>query len=367
MESRFFNDLINDVSEGNMTEKEAVMLTIQMFCDADDMVEDHGAAEVRKIKKNCAEVWKALLPVCEGALKENVFEIFSRWLREGALHEMEEAAKVWMEFFEGDGFDQRKLQVVDEKIKMCSDKKELDRWIGRRIELAEKCGLSSEDTEAFEKKYWDRPLVRQSVIKRLTGEGEKEKALELLKESRKLDADDEALVEWYCREIIRISRRIGPDIYRKELYDVVTVYLPCDVLAFRFLKRSCSSEEWRKVREAVFEKAGHMPGAAELYVEEGMFNRLMEYLKEYGSLEDIIRYEKTLGQKYAVDILHAYEKVFDEMVSTALRRCHYRNIVKHIKRMERYPGGEKKMYDMIGRWREKYSRKTALLKELAKL
>ena len=54
-----------------------------------------------------------------------------------------------------------------------------------------------------------------------------------------MDADDETLVEWYCREIIRISRRIGPDVYRKELYDVVTVYLPCDVLAFRFLKRSC--------------------------------------------------------------------------------------------------------------------------------
>ena len=367
MESGFFNDLINDVADKNMTGTEAFMLTSQLFAEADDMIEDYGMTEVRKIKKNCAEVWKMLLPVCGGELEKKAFEMFSGWVREGVLHGIEEVEKIWMKYFDEEEFYQRKLQIVDEKTGSCDDEKKLELWIERRIELMQKCGFASEDAEAFEKKYWSRPSVRRYAISRLIDSGNSEAAFELLKECRASDADDCDQVEWYCRQIVKISRMMGDEAYKKELYDVITVYLPCDILSFRFLKRSCSPEEWRKMRSGIFQSIGHMPGAAELYAEEGMFNGLIEYLKKQGTLEEMIRYEEKLGQRYAVDILNVYEEIFDEMINNASKRCHYRNVVKHMNRMKKYPGGENRMYDLINRWREKYSRKNALLMELAKL
>ena len=221
--------------------------------------------------------------------------------------------------------------------------------------------------EVFERRTCDNPMVRRRIIDRFAASGEDEKALEMIRESLDVCCDDREMTAWCCRKMTRLCRFKDTETYRDALCDILTQYMPCDPESFMNLKGTYRESEWVTAREEILRRIEGLPGENVIYAQEGMYNRLMESLRRKCDLDEMLEYEDLLGEKYAAEIMRTYEEIFDDMLRRATRRNQYRKIVMYVKSLEKYPGGEGWICRMADKWRSEYSRKNALLMELAKL
>ena len=136
---------------------------------------------------------------------------------------------------------------------------------------------------------------------------------------------------------------------------------------FNELKAQYSEEEWAEIREEIFRALPENARLADYYRNEGLEERILEYVQNSTYSGDVLTYEADLKDKYPDEMLDIYEKFARGRMKMANERRLYREIVAFTKGMLDYPDGRDRVDQLIEEWTAEYQHRPAMIEELEKL
>lgn len=257
---------------------------------------------------------------------------------------------------------------------------EITHLIIKRIKLMEALNRDPKTISEIKDTFYFLPEVREIEMSRLQDENRYEELIELLNESKVLDAQSWAKVAKYSWLLITCYEKLGENERAKqEAYEYLTNYNSGDVEGFRQYKKFCSSEEWDTERERIFklfdDKRSHL--LRQLYLEEGFYDRIMTSLVNEVEnkkglaarfmLHEIALFETVLRPEYDKELLRVYEKIVTEMARVSSGRKAYAEIVEVLRLMLDYDKGKKLVRSLVDEFRITYKKRPAMQDELDKL
>lgn len=105
----------------------------------------------------------------------------------------------------------------------------------------------------------------------------------------------------------------------------------------------------------------------DILLRDRQMDRLLKLAISYPGLYYVQKYEKELIQDYAKEILEKYREEFQKMTESASTRETYREIARQLRKLSRYEEGKDFVRDIISEWKEKYSKRKAMMEELSKV
>jgi len=84
-------------------------------------------------------------------------------------------------------------------------------------------------------------------------------------------------------------------------------------------------------------------------------------------LNKLNQFEKCLKKLYPEELLTKYETVVNSMAVHTTDRKYYREMVSILKRMQKYPGGKKRVDEIANSWKSWYGNRRAMMDELSRL
>ena len=354
---------------------EAFMLTAYLLekleaADIDDSdgitvdITGYGADIIQGIIDNGSEI-----------LKKRIFDWMSGLLeRDGENYLSDIMVDIWRSSFCETVYMERKRNIIMNKLDEYSggadepDDYRLSFWCDEYFALAEEMKLPEDEITSVERKCWHLPSVRKRVTDRCISKGKFEDAIEILKQSREMDTDYYGLVIEYTRRLAELYHVIGnEEKCRQELFDLIVRLGPLRVEDFRRLKKCYTDEEWPSIREKVFKKIKGKFGVEDLYLEEKMYDRVLASMKSNPTPHLVERYAYILSDVYPEDTVMIYGDMIKKKAEFTGGRKYYREIVKLLKKLERFPGGKDAVKNITEEFRELYKRRTAMMEELDRL
>ena len=195
-----------------------------------------------------------------------------------------------------------------------------------------------------------------------------DRALQVLDESLNLDNQYSGLVLNYYYQKKEIYRLQGnQEAYLKQLWQLMLEYGTRDMDLYRELKKQYSKEEWIKQREELFKKLPKDAAIDQLYKEEELYDRLLEFVLRSSGLSALQKYEDVLIKDYPQQILEKYRDEVSQMARYTSNRKQYAYMVSLLRRMREIDGGAQMVKEIADEWRSNYGNRRAMMDELRKL
>ena len=156
----------------------------------------------------------------------------------------------------------------------------------------------------------------------------------------------------------------------------ITHYSPANLEVFKLLKGYYSNEQWEKQREEVFEAIGTNRNLNKLYREEKLYDRIIAAIEREPrrpgglaqfELNEITSYEDVLRPQYDERLLALHETIAQNIAKPTSGRNGYKEVVKVLNRMLKYPNGKEAVDRLIEEWRTTYSNRPAMQDELGRV
>jgi hypothetical protein len=137
---------------------------------------------------------------------------------------------------------------------------------------------------------------------------------------------------------------------------------------YKVLKNTVPLEKWTDFVESILKeviKRGRYSNhfISEIYIKEGLWNRLLDLVTKEPSLSEISHYEKYLSKDYSSELVQLYDTEIKEHLKYALSREQYKDVCRYIRRMIKL-GAREKANELIAYLRKEYPRRKALMEEL---
>lgn len=243
-----------------------------------------------------------------------------------------------------------------------------DKWLMYSIEVMERMGLSDNEIADFCKVNLEFSSVRKFYVKKCIQKKEYETAIHLLKEGKEADHRSEGLVADYSMQLAELYKKIGHlKEYKNELWLLMLEYEAGSLEIYRELKTLYSEEEWPEKREIIFKELSSRVDLDQLYKEDQLYDRLLKLVLNSNGLYKLTEYEKCLKSLYPEQLLMKYESVVQNMSKNTANRKHYQELVRILRRMKKYPLGEKVVNEIVDDWKSTYKNRPAMMDELNKL
>ncbi len=162
-------------------------------------------------------------------------------------------------------------------------------------------------------------------------------------------------------------RKIAENLFFEHFFEMVY---------YRKLKSTYSSEEWNEVSESIIEKVknknrtgsyGDANILAKLFIEENYIERLLKLIEINAShINFVDEYAKYLISNYPDKILTFYEEGVKDLAKNTGRNF-YKEIAGYLKKMKKISGGEEKVNAIITYFRTIYKNRRAMMEILAKI
>ena len=136
---------------------------------------------------------------------------------------------------------------------------------------------------------------------------------------------------------------------------------------YRELKKQYTAEEWIIQREEIFKQLPKYAHIEQLYKEEKLYDRLLEFVLQSNGLYALQEYESILKKDYAEQLLKKYETEVNQMAAYTSDRKSYKQLVSLLRRMQKTKGGSMIVEGSSEQWRMKYRNRRAMMDELSKL
>lgn len=372
----FIDTVICRLLLDNAKAEEAFLLTAAMIEQLDRLDIDDSNGIIVNIISTCRTIISDIIESSNDFLESQIFRWIEKRLEsDGNDFVRESVMALWCENFHKPLYLTQKKELIISKLHACEDiedeysrKYRIGEWISAYLDIAGRMSIPEEEIDTFEKKYWEFSDVRQHAVNRHVADGEISTAIDILKGSMEKDRHMRGLIRSYGQQLAALYKTAGDKAaLRRLLTDFVTEYIPGDPEFFRALKKECSKNEWPEVRSSVLGKLPESHVKAELYREEKMYDKLMDYVMISKAMGDLKTYEKDLRARYPQKLLIVYEHVVREEAKHAGDRRHYKEIVKILRRMKRYPDGAECVQRIAAEFRETYKRRTAMMEELSRL
>lgn len=375
---RGLNDFLTEEVTGLVNNKyfdEAFDITKLIFLRLNKLNIDDSGGVVHDIMREIFRVWQAILNQGPKIIATTMFRwIISRRDQLGDTTDPDQYLEFLLDNFREPNQMERKLQIAGQQVEELEDKTppgsypvEEERWAKFYLELADQMD-DEEKIEQFIPSHLYLIEIRNFAIERHISKGEYDKAIELLKEGRAIEFKGPDLNRQYTiqlKELYKIKK--NREAYIKELWLLTTKYELQSLEPFNELKAQYSHEEWAEVREEIFQTLPENARLADYYRNEGLEERILEYVQNSTYSGDIFTYEADLKDKYPDEMLDIYEKFARGRMKMANERRLYREIVEFTKGMLDYPGGRARVDQLIEEWTVEYKHRPAMIEELEKL
>jgi hypothetical protein len=357
-------------------QEEAFDLSAYLFLRLGQQDLDDSMGSTMVIADACSSLWESILLRCDLVVKEKMFSWMLMHLRGSVVDYMEEYLEDFLRaHFREPVFVNRLIDHIKERVSAhqrdphdWSNRYNAEKWAIWQWEVLLESGASDDQVIS----YCEENLVFDEVRKRYAAwrqeRGDIDQAIALLREG--LDAAEgwSGLQRDYSIQLKNLYFDCQDhEAYEQELWTLVLKYDKGKLEWFRALKALYPEVEWVEKRERVFESVGRGDHLAELFKEEGLFDRLLTLVINDKGLYLVNQYEVYLKDQYPDELLSKFVSEVEEMASVSSNRKKYQMIVTILRRMRGYPTGEEQVEAIVGRWKEAYKRRSAMMEELQRL
>ena len=342
--------------------------------DIDDS--DGGTSQVANV---CYDKWKKILENCS---EEEKNEMFSWFMSHLSCDYVVDYMEDYMEDFLTHEFQNREmlekmLKDLDERIEMQTSSTDCgSTWSARygyenniikRLELMERLGFSAEEIREYRRQHWRFSVVRELEIQENLNNGNLDEAIRILQESKILDKEYPGLIARYSEQLISIyETQPDKEVYKKELLYYVFECPQNNLVHIYKLKKVCTDKEWDGYREKILKSPKNYNILYPFMEKEGMYEPMLECLKKETFIYNLDRYEKVLKEKFPEQVRDIYISYLRHEAERASNRNRYRELMKYLKKIRRYPRGKEKASEIAKNWRAVYYRRTAMVDEMQK-
>lgn len=354
----------------------AFELTCYLFIEVGEVDMDDSDGGTGMFADQCMQIWEEILDYADEETEDAIYTWFTEHLNGSIIDYMEEYIEnILMERFTKEKYLKAKLEYTERKVtelkqvpESWSSNYQAAKWSLRHIRLMEETGYPKVDIDCYCKQNWKYSDIRKYYISKCEEQGNYKEAIEVLKESMELDSQQRGLVNQYSfklKEIYKLSGNM--EAYKQQLWHLITKDNPGNIESFKELKTLYSNEEWEKIREEIFSGLPKYAHVDQLYKEEKLYDRLLEYVLSTEGLYALREYEKELKDYYPEEILQKYADEVNRMATHTADRRRYQEWVAILRRMSKIKGGKEKVCKIVEHWRFAYRNRPAMMDELRKL
>ena len=330
---------------------------------------DDSDGGIVAVAGDCKDYWLEIMEKADDKSKDKMFRWFNNKLLKHQLDDFIEDVvyEFIMKNFAEEKYLEKKLALLDEFIKEDKFSYNYSKYIGEKLKIMQKLNYPAEQINLYKERYWKLPEIRKVVFDEYIAQEDWQKAIEILEESKKLDEDNYLFMARYCKNLIELYKKVGnKKAYRKELTEFIFDSCGSDLSLIYELKEDCTPEEWLSYREKIL--AGEMlrETKLELLEKEGMYEELWQEIFERAELYEIDRYEKVLKKIFSERMLDLYVDYIRKNQIKVSNREQYSDLIKYLKKITLYSGGEKKAKEIAANWRDVFKRRRAMMDELNK-
>lgn len=340
--------------------------------DIDDS--DGGTAQVANA---CYDKWKEILENCS---EEEKNEMFSWFISHLSCDYVVDYMEDYMEDFLTHEFQNREilekmLKDLDKRIEMQTSSTDCgSTWSARygyenniikRLEFMERLDLPAEEIREYRRQHWRFSAVRELEIQENLDNGNLGEAIRILQESKILDKEYPGLVARYSEQLISIyETQTDKEAYKKELLYYVFECPQNNLVHIYKLKEVCTDKEWEDYREQILKNPKNYNILYPFMEKEGMYESMLECIRKETFIYNLDKYEKVLKEKFPEQVRDIYISYLHHEAERAGNRKRYRELMKYLKKIRRYPGGKEKASEIAENWRAMYYRRTAMMDEM---
>lgn len=321
----------------------------------------------------CVDIWHNIAELCDISLKKRMFATMQNYLYQVFDEDMKEYAENFLfESFSEKQFLADKAELVDEMIKLYASAKDkwpaeyvLETWFVRKLNIMKQMHIPQTQIEAFIKENIRFESVRETYVDSCIEKGEYEKAIQVLIEGR----DDKTLSHFqvtnFSTRLKDLYKELGKDKeYENELWTLMMEFRAGDLDMYKELKSLYTPLEWPIKREKIFFKYQSSFFLGEMYAEDKLYDRLIEYVTIQRGLSELQKYESCLKDEYSEMLLEKYAKEVDLMAQNASNRSQYRTLASILKHMQTLPNSKECVNTILLQFRAQYKRRSAMMDEL---
>lgn len=355
---------------------EAFELTNYVFLTVGQVDMDDSDGGTGMIAEQCLAIWEEILDEADEQMKRKMYNWFTKHLNGSVIDYMEEyIEQILMNGFVSPEYQQAKLDFTEKKASEADTESDswtasyqATQWALKHIALLEESGANWKVIEDYCRKNWKYSGIRNYYIIKCIDRKDYDMAITVLQESIRMDAKSPGLVRGYRIKLKDVYRCCGKTIeYRNELWKLVTKDAAGDLELFRELKGLCLEEEWEDVRERLFSELPPYAGIDQLYKEEKLYDRLLDFVQKSRGMSALQKYTAILKEHYPKEVLDKYESELKSLTCHTASRDRYREWVGILRSMRNIRGGQKRVKEIAKHWRMVYSNRPAMMDELNKL
>ena len=351
-------------------------LTRYLFAEVGNVDMDDSGGYGGMFANRCVQIMYDILDFADAETKDKIFKWMISKPAGGMMDHLEDQIdEVLMSHFKEEKYLEAKLDYTEkraEKAVKAAEKRGTDyyasKWIMRHLLTMEALQKPSTEIEQYCKERWEYADVRKYYIQNCIEREDFDEAIAVLKESILLDEDYRGLVKDYSQTLKDIYRQTGNrEAYRKQLWDLMLKDDAGSVDVYKELRGEYETEEWVHVREEIFSKLPTYAAIDQLYKEDELYDKLLDYVVNTPGLYKLQTHESLLKGIYPDALLEKYRMELRKMATRTANRKQYQEWVRLLKRMLKIKGGSKVVRQIVDEWKVQYKHRPAMMDELNKL
>lgn len=346
---------------------------------------DEYSYAIETVTDDCMKYWREIARKCSHPFKMEFMESLRKLVLKSRNYDngCSDLRTLIAEEFNDAECCKRRLEWADEDIALAAECKwgqpTRDRLMATRVNektaLMKGMGLPKTEVESVIKKYWALHDVREQFVEDLLADGKHDEAILVLIESRKLDREDSSAVADETLKLADLYQEMGKaNEYKRELsHYIFDIELPFNCSNSKLLdlikklKAACEPEEWVRYREKMLKSDRFSAGLRhDIMAEDGLYERLLNELLQYGSVTNVDSYEKILKPLFPNRLMMFYADYIVRLVPKITKMKDYAEPVKYLKKIASYTGGDALANEIASQWKTEYSRKVSFMDDLKK-
>ena len=342
-----------------------------------DMDDSDGGSSL--VASTCYECWKRIIENSDNAYRNELkkwFEIH----QDGYVIDIYEEyiEEILLEFFATKEMLLEELKYLDDFInkhagtdcgKLYSVHYGYESSILKKIRYMKKLNYTEEQIDAYKTANRRFFVIRELEISEAIENNDYAKAINVLEESKELDAGNTEQLKKYSEQLIDLyykSKMTAEYITELEYY--IISFWQYDLSYVHRLKICIESQEqWNKFVENIVKKSRYEDFVCKLLHEEERYDKLMTKIEESSSKVSLMDlYEKTLRKRMPDRVIKIYSVYLQKVAEMADDRKKYKYLMSYLKKISKCEGGKIVARNIADTWRKEYRRRTAMMDELRK-
>lgn len=262
-------------------------------------------------------------------------------------------------YIKDNSFQNQLLNELDEMINNDNN----GYYVIQKIELMKTMEYSDDEIESILDDYYEKPAVRDFLIRRYLQNNQELQAIDVLEDSIEIDGERSD----YTKKLVKLYK--NNNLLEKWALSAYQIILNnnynIDDELYTELKEYYGDQKWQELKQEIYARASKAQ-LYEYYKLDDEHQKLFEQVKNE-SIKTLNKYEGYLKQYYPREILMIYRNYLIEFVQGAKNHSAYDTIEYYLNKMLTYPDGQEIVRTIKNEWITEFPSRLVLVKRLEKI